>query len=608
MDMSPAQKDFLHSIACALREAPPAGGARAVIVARAAETLGCSVKTVYARLKKHTGWTSGKKKRTDAGKLSVSEDVAMTAAGVMHTATRVKGKRLLSIKHTRSILQGNGLGNVNPETGEVTMPSAETLSRAMRAHGCHPKQLAAGKPTITMRSLHPNQIWQVDASVCVLFYLPGGKVSLMDEKKYYKNKLENIYKIAKERVVRYVVTDHTSGSIFLRYEQQRGEDARGVIDTLIAAMCDRGPRDPMKGAPFILLADKGGGNTASLMQEFLGNLHIRFIAHATARSNVKGSVEKGQDIVERNFEGLLRFKSIPDLATLQGHADAWRRHFNAHAIHSRHKKSRNAVWLTISDEQLRTVERPVLEAIAHWGEVTRQVSNQFTISVDTRAFGMRKYDLRELGYHGLCAKDTVRVRLNPFKAPVITVMKTKADGTELIFDVAPIEEDVHGFDSLAPVIGEEFRSLPDTRTDKVLKEIRKQAYDVATLEEADKAAKSKQLPYAHIDVMADIREAPLYMRGKGQALQVGAKTAQPMPLNHVQAAARLREMCVEAWEHNAVGCMDLIKARYPQNVPENALQELASAMRDRFMPKTATILTMPARPQERGGDAVCANA
>lgn len=608
MDMSPAQKDFLHSIACALREAPPAGGARAAIIDRAAETLGCSAKTVYARLKTHTGWTSGKKKRSDMGKLSITEDMALTAAGLIRIATRVHGKRLLSIKHVRNILEANGLGNMNPETGEVTMPSAETLSRAMQAHGCHPEQLAAGKPTISMRSLHPNHIWQVDASVCVLFYLPGGKVSLMSEKKYYKNKLENIYKIAKERVVRYVVTDHTSGSIYLRYEQQRGEDAKGVIDTLMEAMCDRGPRDPMHGVCTLLLADKGGGNTASLVQEFLDNLGIRFVAHAKERSNVKGSVEKAQDIIERNFEGTLRFAHIPDLAALQSRADTWRRHFNAHALHSRHKQTRNAVWLTISDAQLRTVERPVLEAIAQWGEVTRQVSHQFKISVDTRAFGVREYDLRELGYHGLCAKDKVRVRLNPFKAPVITVIKTRADGTELVFDVAPIEVDAHGFDLQAPVIGEEFRSLPDTRTDKALKDMRKQAYGATTLEEADKAAKAKELPYAHLDITADIREAPLYIRSKGHTLQLAAKTAQPMPLNHVQAAARLREMCMEAWEHDAVGCMDFIKARYPQAVPENSLEELAGAMRDRFMPRSAAILQMPERAPQRGGDAACASA
>lgn len=56
----------------------------------------------------------------------------------------------------------------------------------------------------------------------------------------------------------------------------------------------------------------------------------------------------------------------------------------------------------------------------------------------------------------------VVVRLNPFRAPAITVIKELPNGEELRFEVRPIEKDAAGRDITAPVIGESFRRAPDT--------------------------------------------------------------------------------------------------------------------------------------------------
>ena len=71
MPLTPAQTAFLHDLARELSAAPASGGARTALVARAAETLGKSPKTVYGLLKRYTGWDSGRKTRADKGETCV---------------------------------------------------------------------------------------------------------------------------------------------------------------------------------------------------------------------------------------------------------------------------------------------------------------------------------------------------------------------------------------------------------------------------------------------------------------------------------------------------------------------------------------------------------
>ena len=118
-------------------------------------------------------------------------------------------------------------------------------------------------------------------------------------------------------------------------------------------MSDRGPRDPMHGVPSILYMDKSGGNQSSLIRNFCATLGIELHYHAAGNAPATGSVEVAQNIVEREFEGRLRFADVRDLEQLQEMADRWRRHYNAHAVHRRLACTRNAAWLRITPEQLR---------------------------------------------------------------------------------------------------------------------------------------------------------------------------------------------------------------------------------------------------------------
>lgn len=604
MSLTPAQTAYLHDLAHELSAAPASGGARTALVARAAETLGKSPKTVYALLKRHTGWESGRKTRADKGETCVDRELALRAGGLPHLSNRQNGKRITTIKAACERLAANGYGVVNTETGEVTMPSKETISRAMRRYGCHPDQLAAARPAIEMRSLHPNHTWEIDASVCVLYQLKGGGVRLVNERDYNEHKPGKLIEIAGQRIIRYLAVDHYSAAIYLHYEQARGEDARGVITTLVEAISDRGERDPMHGVPLQVYMDPGSGNKASLVTQFLRDLEIAPLWHEAGNARATGAVEAAQNIVEMGFESRLRFMDTPSAEELQAQADRWRRHFNAHAVLARAKKPRNQLWISITDEQLRVVERPVLEAIAHWGDETRQIDNRFRISVNTRSHGVHEYDLRELGYHGLSSGDKVTVRLNPFRAPDIMVIKEMPDGTELCFEVSPIVTGEDGRDVTAPIIGQEYRRPPETLSEKTLKDIKKLAYGTDSLEEAEKAHKARnRRPFGNLDPMADVKEAPQYLRRQGTRLNVATKQTSPVPLSRAQAAQRLARMCGEAWAANPTACNDLIRARFGESVPEEALAELAEAITARFTPRPANVLRFDAQQ----GGAACAN-
>lgn len=587
---SSEQLRLISDAARALEKADPCNGDRGRIVARLAETLNRSLNTTYNYLKKYGAWESGKKPRKGKGETCVPEALCRKIAGLVICGDRANGKRPMCIKDAVKRWEANGEGIADPETGEVTMPSVETISRAMRRYGCHPDQLRVASPSVRMRTGYPNRLWQADASVCVLYRIRGtGNIGLMKEESYNEKKPENLIKIRNTRIVRYIVVDHCSGNFYLRYEQAAGEDAKGFLDTLIDAITDRGPQDVMHGVPEILYTDPGPGPASSLVTGFCGQMGITPAQHVPGRARATGSVEKCQDIVECKFESRLRFLEVPDVAQLQVLADRWRRYFCATAIHTRTKKTRNDVWLSIPAEKLRTAEADVMHSIAAWGEVRCQVKDDFTISADTRThYGVRRYDLRELGYHGLQVRDSVSVRLNPYKAPSIIAVIEKPDGEKVSFEVPPMQFDGAGFDLGAPAFGEGFKAMPKTRAEKKLEAIKKEAYGVQSVEEADKMRRAGKPAYAGIDIMADVKEAPTYLKKAGTPLQVEEQKADVPPMKRLSFALMMRRDHPDVWrDENTDECAEWLRTRYPDIVPGNEIEAVVERMREKFAPKRA---------------------
>ena len=607
---STEQLRLISDAARALEKADPCNGDRGRIVARLAETLNRSLNTTYNYLKKYGAWESGKKPRKGKGETCVPEALCRKIAEKATRSFRDTGKRIMSIKDAVKYWEANGEGIMDPETGEITMPSVETISRAMRRYGCHPDQLRAASPAIRMRTEYPNQAWQADASVCVLYRIPGSdKIGLVKEKSYNGKKPENLFKIRQNRIVRYLEVDHYSGNFYLRYEQAPGESAEGFLTTFIEAMTDRGAQDPMHGVPEVRYTDMGSGNTASLAKSFCEQLGVRLLHHKAGGARSTGSVENCQNIVETHFESRLRFLDVPDVATLQALADRWRRHFCATAILSRTNKAekartRNDLWLSITKKQLRTVEPDVLRSIAAWGDVRRPVRGDFTISVDTRThYGVQYYDLHELGYHGLKPDESVYVRLNPYKAPNAIILLEKPDGEKVAFEVPPMQFDTAGFDVNAPVLGKDFKAMPKTHSEQVLDEIKKNAYGVQSVKEADKLWKSGAPTRDTFNVMADVKEAPVYLKKAGTPLPLEENKADVPPMKRLSFALMMRRDHPDVWrDDNTDECAEWLRTRYPDTVPGNEIEAVIERMREKFAPKRARRLEF--RPNE--GRAACA--
>lgn len=553
-------------------------GERRSLVEDAASFMGCGVATIYRRLER-VGWSSGRRTRSDCGKLCVDEDLALLAGGMVRAATRANGKKTLPLTTTSKVLEYNGKGVWDDKTGKRKMPSASTMARAMKRYGCHPKQVQRGAPSQTLRTLHPNQVHEMDASVCVLFYLPKGKVVVMDEKKYNENKPKHLEKARKDRVIRWVITDHFSSMIFVRYTLG-SEDSKNAIDVMIDAWCKRDhDGDIFHGVPNILYTDKGPAFVSTLTKTFLNRLKVQPIEHAAGNAQATGQAEKAHDIVETQFEGFLRFLDIDNLEELNAHLDAWRIAYNATVIHKRHKKTRNAMWMHITPGQLRIPESvEALKAVVASPPAEKKVKGDLILRYTPKGYEPQTYSL--YGIEGIMIGGKIGVALNPYEAPAVDVIVTSAEGEERIYTLQPIKRDRAGFDITSPVIGEEFKALKDTITDKAIKRMDMEAHGVNTLEEAEKAKRRDRRVYKDIDVMAHIHavKIPDYMPRRGEHVDLGRPERELPPISVVDAAIRIKAMMAQAGIAWTSEHMTALGKQYPDSlIPVDAIDGIAEA-------------------------------
>ncbi len=575
------QKKELHGIADKLKSAQVRE--RKTLLESAADLLGFSVKSVRRYLAQETGWKPERKTRRDKGISSVSQDYAMLVAGIQQTGKRATGKVLNSVNSVQDILAGNGILPVDAKTGETKAVSASTVRRAMKNYHLDNSVLKKSTPAVAQKSLHPNHVWELDASVCVLFYLPNGKVKSVDDKEAYKNKPENLEKIGRDKVIRYVITDHYSGFIFVRYSTG-AEDAKGVLDTLIEAISKRSEYDPMHGVPEILVMDKGAGNKSGMIHAFCENLGIQTVFHKTGNPRAEGQVENAQNLVEKNFEGRLRFSNITTLQELQTACDKWRIHFNAREILRRASKTRASLWTSISQEHLKICEKDVLREIACWQAVTRKIDGNFEISVATKKFGKQTYDVSALSLYGISNGYEVNVFLNPFTAPDITVKFQQPDGSLVQMDFSPLVFDEAGFRADAPVIGEAFDAHKKTEAENALEKIEKLAFDAQTSKEAEIKKQKGDRPFQNIDFMADIKKSPAYLHAAGKPVL----EREPQRLSQTQTAMAIKDRLPELWMKNPRKAMEWLKGK-GSSFDETMLDELVAEFKETFEIKSNII-------------------
>jgi len=559
--------DYFKQLAQQLNDADH--GDRGRIIEAATGFLGMSRDAVYRRLKK-IGWQSGRKLRTDRGDSQLSDDEARSVATIMVESTRANGKRLLSVGDALEIAKGNGL---------IQSPvSGTTALRIMRSKGFHPDQIARPTPHQNLRSMHPNHTWQFDVSVCVLYYLDTGGMAVMDQNRFYKNKPDNVKKVEKFRVLRYLATDHYSGTLYVHYYRTSGENQETLFDFFMAAFAKSDhEQDPFHGVPLQLIWDAGSANQSHLIKNLLDRLTVKHWAHLPGNPRAKGQVENGHNIVERKFEGRLSLMRITSMEHLNECAQLWMRHFNGTAKHSRHGHTRYALWQTVRPEQLRICPpRIVCEQLLRTKPVERQVRGNLVIHYTVKGFSAGIYSVAHIP--NVRVGESLNVCVNPYSAPNLFVIDTDEHGNEVHYECKPIARDQAGFMVDAPVIGERFKAPRDTDTDKHRKRMAKDAYDADTELQVDKARKNREPAFGgRIDPFGYLPEqTPAhYMPRKGSALDVPDPVAIESSTRTVTECARYLKSLLGNVD---VNFYDLVMANYPSGATDEQIKDLAKSM------------------------------
>ena len=559
------------------RAATAAGhGGKAAIYEAACVELGMSRATLAKRLKEVTIMVP-RKRRSDAGQSALSRDEAMLISATLLESMRKNGKRLYSVGDAVAVLRANKMiraEHMDDETGEIRQLSDSTVHRALRMYGLHPDQLMAPAPVTELASEHPNHVWEIDASLCVLYYLKpaadarANGLRVMEHSEFYKNKPKNLARIAADRVWSYEITDHASGWLYTEYVMG-AESGENLCSVLINAMQDRGGPDMLHGVPRIMMLDAGSANTAAMTRNLCRSLGIELIVHKVGNARATGQVENARNIIERKFEPGLKFQRVNSLDELNVLAKKWRMHFNATAIHSRHGKTRSQVWMSILASQL--IKAPSIEVCRELAVATpesRKVTPKLRVS-----FHGREYDVSTVP--GVMVGETVMVTRNPWRSDAAQVVLVNEDGHEVFHVVTEVQKTELGFSTNAAHIGESYKRPADTPAQTALKQIEQIVTGTDSQAAAEAARKAQALPFnGQIDPYKHIDDAelPIYLPRRGKAHGLTAPVVELPPLSLVEAAKLLRGR-VPDWtaEH-----FKALAARWPDGVPADQVDDIAA--------------------------------
>jgi len=576
MSINPVIAQCLVLVAQEAAAAAP-GGKQAIYAAACAE-LQISLATLHRHLRKLTVKPE-RKQRSDAGEVSLSREEAVAISAMLMVSHRKTNKRLMSIGQAVDVLRANGevrAERQDPDTGELTPLSDSAIARALRQYGMHPDQLNRPTPAVELKSLHPNHVWQIDASLCVLYYLNArteaeSGLQVMERDKFYKNKPANLKRIESDRVWSYEVTDHNSGAIAVNYVLG-AESGANLAESFMAAIQQR-EGDPLHGVPFILMMDMGSANTSGMFANLARRLQVKLIAHAPGNARATGQVEKARDLIERSFESGLRLRPVGSLDELNAQAQRWARWFNANKVHTRHGRTRYEQWLTITPEQLRIA--PPLEVcrelLTHTPE-SRKVRDTLTVS-----FKGREYDVRDVP--GVMVGESLQIALNPYALDTAVVVDTEADGQEVLHSIPLVARNEAGFREDANVIGEDWARPANTALDANRKEVERFAMDADTDAEAEAKRKAKALPFGgRIDPFKVVDQAPerTFLPKKGTELATSTTTRQAPArvLSVFEAAAELVRMGAQMSRETSAQ----LRAWYPDGVPEDQLDDVRNRL------------------------------
>lgn len=568
MQHSPAMLQALMGVYLAASAAPSCG--KGAVYDAACLQLGVSLATLHRYLKA-TMVKPQRKQRSDAGVINLSLRETQLLSVVMMEGFRANDKKIsfvpLALRRARNNWPGFAEWTI-PATGEVRQLSAAACSRALKHHKLHPDQLRCLSSAQPLRSLHPNHVWQIDASISTLYYVPEGGVADMSPAVFYKNKPENFEKVKRQRLTRNVITDHTSGAIFVHYVAG-GESIANMADSFLRALQPR-PGQMMHGVPFHLCMDPGSG-FAGAFKNLLTRLQCTPIVNQAGNPRAKGQVENAHNLVECDFESGFKYIDVPSLAWINEQAQGWMCYYNSTQIHRRHGLSRYAKWMEITQDQLRLVDADVAKDLLLDNHKNPKVT-ELTVRFAGKVWCVKHVP-------NVMNGERLKVTYNPFNPASAYVLDIDADGHEVLLEIPELQKDEHGFIAEGAVFGQEMKSQPDTLADTNRKLIERLATGTTTDEAAAAARKAKVLPlggtfapYAH---HADIPAVALLPR-RGVELTTNLKTG-PAPdrlLTVFEVATALVDAGVEVTRDKRAQ----IAAWYPDGVPEGQLDALQARL------------------------------
>jgi len=573
--MNPAYIKQLVGIADAVAAA--GHGEKEPIYQRACRDLGTSRGTLMRHLNK-VAVSKPRKRRADAGVVELTPKDADIISAYCMEGYRKNNRKITSLKEAIEVLRDNGeivAATLDTATGELVPLSESAIANGLRVYNLHPDQLRQATPHTNLQSLHPNHVWQVDGSVCVIYYLPDGSAELveLDDAVHYKNKPQNLKAIEQFRVIRYVVSDHASGVVRYRY-YPHSESGEHTVRFLAWAMAPKSGNDPFHGAPMIVMVDPGA-TSGGLVRRFCTRMGTELIVNRRRNPRAKGSVEKGNHLVETSFEQALRYmkKRPANFEELNAEAETYQLWWNATKEHSRTKRTRFAVWLTITAEQLRiTPSAEVLLSLATEEPIKRQVRGDLTVSFKSRTW---KVDHVPDVY----VKSDVYVHWHPFMVDTAMAVVWGEDGQEQHIALYEDKKNELGFRESAAVIGQEHKAKPDTVADTNRKRIHQLAAGTDTLAATEKKRDNKHyVPFdGRIDpLLASKQELPTFMPKRGTALDINAPTVELLRKNAVQMAKWLRGHLHEDWQPTMLA--DL-QQRFPDGATEPELEQVLADLR-----------------------------
>lgn len=574
--MSAVLTERLVAIALAARQA--GHGGKGAIYDAASKELGMSRATL-ARKIKEVAVMAPRKRRSDAGQSALTLDEAKLISAALMETTRKNDKRLYSIKDAVTMLRANNAIRaefLDTETGELRPLSESTIHRALRMYGLHPDQLLAPAPVTELASLHPNHVWQIDASLCTLYYLGNGAKGLqgMEGQVYYKNKPGNLERVSANRVWRYVVTDHASGWVYVEYVLG-AESGENLCSVFINAMQERGGADMMHGCPVMIVTDPGAAMTGALFRNLCRALGISLVINAVGNARAKGQVENANNLVETKFEPGLKLRPVASLDELNTLAKAWRENFNATEIHRRHGQSRSLVWMTIRADQL--IKAPSVEVCRELAVATpesRKVTPKLRVS-----FQGREYDVSTVP--GVMVGEKVMVTRNPWRDDAAQVVLVGEDGHEVFHVVNEVQKTEFGFSTDAARIGESYKRHADTPAQTALKDIEQLVTGTDSQAAAEAARKAKSLPFGgQLDPYKHIDDAtlPTYLPRRGTAHDLVAPKVELPPLSHVDAAKQIKPRVESAGGEWTADRFRWLQQRYPAGVPQDQLDTIVAEL------------------------------